>query len=112
MVEPTASFRGPAVRTRRWAVIEIDEPPDIRACAIGVPLVWLYSLRSGTWKSYEPVDGERDVIRRHRCDRHGQPDPRWRQLEFVDVPDPAAVERAHQGAAYARQLLASKENPS
>lgn len=64
-------------------MIEIDEPPDIRACAMSaVPIVWLWSPRSRGWKSYEPVDGDRDVIRRHRCERHGDPHPPWRQLEL------------------------------
>lgn len=88
-------------------MIEIEHPPDIRACAHhSVPLVWLYSARAEKWKCYEPVDGDTDLIRRHRCERFGDPEPSWRQLEIVD---PGVV---HAGAARVRQVLksASKES--
>ena len=68
-------------------VIEIEEPPTIAACtSTMVPLVWLWSPRAAKWKSYIPVDGDLDLMRRHRCERHGDPDPSWRQLSFNDVP--------------------------
>lgn len=87
-------------------MIEIEEPPDIRACAaFQVPLVWLWSPTARKWKSYEPVDPADDVIRRHRCEHHSQPDPSWRQLEFNEEPDPVAAERAHAGAARVREQL-------
>jgi hypothetical protein len=91
-------------------VIEIEEPPDIRACAASqVPLVWLYSARASKWKSYEPVDGDLDLMRRHRCEHHGDPNPPWRQLE---LQHPSTI---HAGAERVRRELeknASKENPS
>lgn len=88
-------------------MIEIEHPPDIRACAhYSVPLVWLWSARSEGWKAYEPVDGDLDLMRRHRCDAHGDPAPSWRQLE-IQTP-----ETIHAGAERVRQELASKENPS
>lgn len=80
-------------------MIEIEEPPDIRACAHhAVPLVWLWSARSRSWKSYAPVDGDTDTIRRHRCMAHGDPEPSWRQLELVPEPIRAA------GVAKAREI--------
>lgn len=88
-------------------MIEIEEPPDIRACAAySVPLVWLWSYRAQRWKSFEPVDGDLDLIRRHRCDNHGDPDPPWRQLT---IQDPETI---HAGAERVRQeiKIASKEN--
>lgn len=85
-------------------MIEIEEPPDIRACAHhAVPLVWLYSARAMKWKSFEPVDEDLDLMRRHRCERHGDPQPSWRQLELVDP------ESVHAGAERVRQALATKE---
>jgi hypothetical protein len=88
-------------------VIEIEEPPDIRACAEHqVPVVWLYSARAEKWKAYVPVDGDTDTIRRHRCEYHGDPEPAWRQLE-LQTP-----ESIHAGAALVRAELeknASKE---
>lgn len=97
-------------------MIEIEEPPDIRACTAGmVPLVWLWSLRSRAWKSYEPVDGDTDTIRRHRCERHGDPRQPWEQLELRTEPDPAIAARSHAGAERVRRELeraASKEESS
>lgn len=87
-------------------MIEIEEPPDIRACAaLAVPLVWLYSARASKWKSYEPVDGDLDLMRRHRCEHHGDPRQPWEQLELRTEPDPAIAARSHAGAALARQEL-------
>ena len=81
-------------------MIEIDEPPDIRACAAhGVPLAWLWSPRSRGWKAYVPIDGDRDRIERHRCEYHGDPEPKWRQLE-LQTP-----ETIHAGAALVRAEL-------
>lgn len=95
-------------------MIEIEEPPDIAACSTyAVPLVWLWSPRAARWKSYEPVDSDLDLMRRHRCERHGDPDPKWRQLTFNEEPDPVLVERAHAGAERVRQELQQLgENPS
>jgi hypothetical protein len=90
-------------------VIEIEEPPDIQACAIGVPLVWLWSLRSRTWKSFEPVDGDTDTMRRHRCERHGDPRRPYEQLELRTEPDPAITARTHAGAALVRAELAKSQ---
>lgn len=88
-------------------MIEIDEPPDIAACSTyAVPLVWLWSARAGKWKSFEPIDGDLDLIRRHRCERHGDPNPSWRQ---VTIQDPETI---HAGAERVRSELknASKES--
>lgn len=72
-------------------MIEIEDPPTIHACAEHqVPIVWLYSPRAQRWKAYVPVDGERDVMRRHRCEFHGDPEPAWRQLELVPAEIKAA----------------------
>lgn len=90
-------------------MIEIEEPPDIRACAHhAVPLVWLWSPRAAKWKAYEPVDEDTDLIRRHRCERHGDPQRTWRQLEFQ------TPETIHAGAQRVRQKLkiAPKESTS
>lgn len=87
-------------------MIEIEEPPDIRACARHqVPVVWLYSARASKWKAFEPVDGDTDTVRRHRCDFHGDPNPSWRQLE---LQPPEVI---HAGAERVRQELeaATKE---
>lgn len=81
-------------------MIEIEHPPDIRACAHhSVPLVWLYSHRAEKWKAFEPVDGDTDLMRRHRCDRHGDPAPSWRHLE------PQHPSTIHAGADRVRQVL-------
>ena len=89
-------------------MIEIEEPPDIHACAEhAVPLAWLWSPRSGTWKAWEPVSDDPELMRRHRCDRHGDPAPSWRYLERRH---PSTI---HAGAARVRAELAknaSKEN--
>lgn len=81
-------------------MIEIEEPPDIQACAEHqVPLGWLYSARAGKWKAYELVDAVTDTIRRHRCEFHGDPAPPWRQLE---LQDPSTI---HAGAERVRREL-------
>ena len=89
-------------------MIEIDEPPDIAACAErSVPIVWLWSPRSGKWKAWEPVSEDPEVIRRHRCGRHGDPLPTWR---YIQQQDPETI---HAGAALVRaelEKIASKEN--
>jgi hypothetical protein len=95
-------------------VIEIEEPPDIAACAtFAVPLVWLWSPRAERWKSFEPLDGDLDVMKRHRCERHGgDVPPPYKQVTFNEAPDPTLVERAHAGAERVRielERAASKE---
>jgi hypothetical protein len=81
-------------------VIEIEEPPDIKACARHqIPIGWLWSYRSGKWQAWEPVDGDTDLIRRHRCDFHGDPAPSWRQLE---LQPPEVI---HAGAERVRSEL-------
>jgi hypothetical protein len=85
-------------------VIEIEEPPDIQACAEhSVPLAWLWSPRSGTWKAWEPVSEDPEQIRRHRCEFHGDPAPAWRHLE---PQDPSTI---HAGAALVRAELAKSQ---
>ncbi len=89
-------------------MIEIDDPPDIRACAAhSVPLVWHFSARAGVWKAWEPVEEDPELMRRHRCEHHGDPAPR--RIEIRDAPDPAIAARAHAGAAYARAELEKRQ---
>jgi hypothetical protein len=71
-----------------------------------VPLVWHYSARAGTWKAWEPVEEDPELMRRHRCEHHGDPLPSWRHLERQD---PATFVR---GMALARQVLAARQLPS
>lgn len=89
-------------------MIEIEEPPDIRACARHqVAVGWLWSKKHGRWLAWEKIPGnDPDAITRHRCEFHGDPNPSWRQLELV------TPEVVHAGAARVRQVLASKEEPT
>jgi hypothetical protein len=85
-------------------VIEIEEPPDIRACAgCARPLVWLYSYRLGVPVAFVPDPGNVRRLDVHECERWGLPPPSWRDVE---QQDPATI---HAGAERVRQELASKE---
>lgn len=92
-------------------MIEIDEQPDMRACARHqVAIGWLWSLKHGRWLAYERIldSPDPDAITRHRCDFHGDPNPPWRQLT---IQDPETI---HAGAERVRSELekaASKEIP-
>ena len=66
-------------------MIEIEEPPNIRACAAhSVPLVWHFSARAQRWKAWEPVEEDPELMRRHRCEHHGDPMPSWREQPGFD----------------------------
>lgn len=84
-------------------MIEIEEPPDIRACTDSMtPLVWLYSARTSHWVPFctEPLDTA--VLRLHRCRRHGDPPPTWREIQARDP------ETVRAGAARVRAELRGK----
>lgn len=88
-------------------MIQIEEPPDIRACArTQDPLLWLWSSRTGRWCAFSTIPGDPDLIRVHRCESHGDPAPSWRHLEEQDP------QTARAGAQRVRRALedASKEN--
>lgn len=86
-------------------MIEIEEPPDIRACApCAKPLTWLWSARTGQWVAFHSDPGSTRTLHVHECALVGHPAPSWRHLE---KQDPQTV---HAGAARVRQVLASKEN--
>jgi hypothetical protein len=94
-------------------VIEIEEPPDIRACTTTMDaLLWVWVARDEKWSAVSLVAGEPDLWRVHRCARHCGREPPYRQLTFNEEPDPVLVDRAHAGAERVRQELASKESAS
>lgn len=80
-------------------MIEIPDPPDMRACAsCGHPVTWLWSPRRRDWVAFVPA-GADHAIRPHPCRQPGR-SPTWR-----DTPrrsDPNDMYRA------ARRALASK----
>lgn len=85
-------------------MIEIEEPPNIRACArCHRPLIWLWSGRTRVWVAFATVPGDNEQLRVHGCPLYGEPVPSWRHLE----EQPPETRRA--GAARARQVLAAKE---
>lgn len=79
-------------------MIEIDEPPDIAACASCGGLVWLWSPRREAWVCFV-LQVERDLLRVHGC-RHAQDYVTWKELPHRTTPPEAYVE--------ARELLKSK----
>lgn len=86
-------------------MIEIEEPPDIRACATcSRPLVWMWSYRLQKPVAFVSDRASTRTLHVHECDRHGLPEPSWRQLELQ------TEETRRAGAALARQVLASKES--
>jgi hypothetical protein len=87
-------------------VIEIEEPPDIRACAAhSVPLVWHFSAQARVWKAWEPVEENPEMMRRHRCEHHGDPLPSWKDERTFDP------ETFSRGMAKARAAVPDKSAP-
>lgn len=67
-------------------MIQVEEPPDIAACAsCGSVLVWLYSFRTGKTFSAVPDETERGTFRVHTC-RHAQDYPTWKAVRRRDEP--------------------------
>lgn len=66
-------------------MIEIDEPPDIAACASCGGLVWLWSPRRLAWVAFV-LQPERDLLRIHGC-RHAQDLATWREIPHGDPPN-------------------------
>lgn len=85
-------------------MIEIHEPPDIRACAACQrPISWLYSARTRTWVAFAHDRDDRLALRVHTCKLLGQPDRTpWRYLE------PVQPEIRQAGVRRARAVLAAK----
>ena len=87
-------------------MIEIPEPPDIRACgACMSPLHWLYSHERQAWVALIPGP-DRWTPQWHRC-RSLQEPVTWRALSAV--PDPQQAERNAAGRAAVEQALKNKE---
>lgn len=88
-------------------MIEIEHPPDIRACApCSKPLTWLWSARTQQWVPFHSDSESSRTLHVHECDVFGHPPPSWRTLA------PQHPQAVRAGAARARQALAAKENPS
>lgn len=81
-------------------MIEIDEPPDIAACAPCMqPLIWLWSPRRKAWVSVTPGP-EPDLLKVHGC-RKLQDFPTWKDLPHGDPPS--------QEYREAREAIKNKE---
>lgn len=86
--------------------IEIDDPPDTRACSTCMqPLTWIYVYHLSRTIAVVPVrDVDRWTFRLHTCptedrDKHRHP---WK---YVQTQSP---ETARRGARRARAVLAAK----
>lgn len=67
-------------------MIQIDEPPDQRACTGCMnPLVWLYSPRRTAWVSFVPGPDPLS-LKVHQC-APGQDLPTWRIVREPDPPN-------------------------
>jgi hypothetical protein len=85
-------------------VIEIEEPPDIRACATcSRPLVWLFSGRTLVWIAFATVADDLKTLRVHECRLQPRSSDYWRYLE------PQSPETIHAGAALVRAELAKTQ---
>ena len=81
-------------------MIEIDEPPDIQACAgCSRRLTWLYSYRLGVPVAFivDPTNTRRLEV--HGCEMLGHPAPTWRHVE------PQDPETFHTGMDLARRTV-------
>lgn len=68
-------------------MIEIDEPPTIRACAGCVnPLHWLWSPRRRAWVSFVPGSDPLS-LRVHQC-LPAQDIPTWKAVREPEPPSP------------------------
>lgn len=86
-------------------MIEVEEPPDVRACSSCMrPLTWVYVHHLSRNVSVVPVDGEdRFTFRLHVCNLDQDKDRRpWK---YVQTQSP---ETARRGAKRARAVLAAK----
>jgi hypothetical protein len=72
-------------------VIEIEEPPDQRACAsCAKPVNWLWSYERKAWVAFVPgPDQQHPEI--HGC-RHAQDPPTWRDIRPGDPPSEVYVD--------------------
>lgn len=88
-------------------MIEIPEPPDIRACASCMSaLLWLWSPRKGEWVSFATEPTDTHVLRVHRCRDRDARLPSWRDRPpFGAPPEPDVAERVHRHAAMAGEVL-------
>lgn len=86
-------------------VIEVAEPPDVRACSECMsPLTWIYVFHLSKTVAVVPVLGvDRMTFRLHTCrideDKARKP---WRYVQKVEP------ETARRGARRARAVLAAK----
>lgn len=91
--------------TEEDSVIEVDEPPDVRACSECMsPLTWIYVHHLRRNIAVVPVPGvDRMTFRLHTCrsneDKARKP---WRYVQTVEP------EIARRGARRARAVLAAK----
>jgi hypothetical protein len=84
-------------------VIEIDEPPDVRACSTCMsPLTWIYVHHLSRTIAVVPVhDIDRYTFRIHTCEL--KPERTWRSVQTQ------RPEIAKRGARRARQVLDDKK---
>lgn len=86
-------------------MIEIEEPPDRRACApCSKPLTWLWSPRTEAWVAFHSDPASTRTLHVHECDHVGRPAPPWRHLE------PQHPDTVHAGAALVRAELEKRTN--
>lgn len=87
-------------------MIEIEEPPDVRACSECMsPLTWIYLFHLSRTVAVVPVQGvDRMTFRLHTCriDEQKAKKP-WRYVQTVEP------EIARRGAKRARAVLAAKK---
>jgi hypothetical protein len=77
------------------------------------PILWLWSPRTEQWVSFMPYPTDPNALLAHRCPAEGGQSKTWRDLSPRREPSPDVADRAHAGAALAREVLASKtENES
>jgi hypothetical protein len=81
-------------------VIEIEEPPDTRACApCSKPITWLWSPRTQQWVPFHPDTESTRTLHVHGCDVFGDPPPSWRERPTYPP------ETIHAGAERVRSEL-------
>lgn len=88
-------------------MIEIPEPPDIRACASCMSaLLWLWSPRTAKWQSFATEPTDTHLLRVHRCRERDARLPSWKDRPPYGAPAPPDVaDRVHRGAARAGEAL-------
>lgn len=89
-------------------MIEIDEPPDIAACAsCARPIRWFWGpgrSEKPEWTAFVPDSDRLPVL--HTCRRLQAPHT-WRQLSLVPQPDQA--DRNAAGRAQVEEAIKNKE---